>query len=340
MKPVFSDFMPQGSEIPSIQKQIEENRLVHAVLITGQTGTGKRTLANLIAASLLCHSGSNKPCGCCNSCLMVSHSEHPDLIVVDKDIAPNGEIRKNKSSIPIDDIRAVIHLTSTYPFEGGNRVVIIRNAEDMTVQAQNCLLKILEEPPGNTFFILLSAHDDQLLSTVRSRCRTVRLKPWDADYIEKILVAEGTDPKKAHDSALASHGSIGYAFKLSSDDDYWKSRQEIIDSFLGISDRSQILSVSAKWKDRKQDADLIFSILEDCIQNMIYIRINNSFTNSIDNFPKEWLLFSREAAYERFTFLLDRVRDARMQNAFNVNFQAIIEQLLLAFIGEVEVWRK
>ena len=102
--------------------------------------------------------------------------------------------------------------------------------------------------------------------------------------------------------------------------------------------RSDVLSVSTRWKDRKSDADILFGILEDNVRQLFRNHVSPGKSGDLSEFPEEWKRFAAEADISRFTGLTDRIREARKQIAFNVNFQAVIEQLLLAFIGESDLW--
>lgn len=336
INPTFYDFLPQGEEIQNLQTQIRNNRMSHALLITGENGTGKKTLARLIAATLLCSDDGNQPCGTCSNCIRVYDNEHPDMICIEKGIPLCADAKKSKNSIPIDDIREMIRLSSAYPFEGGNRVVLIFNAEDMTIQAQNSLLKILEEPPINTYFVLTSDHPEQLLVTIKSRCRFLKMKPWEEQAIIRILSEKGINKEKAQLAAYSCNGSIGYAIELADDENYWKLRNEIITSFFGTQERSNIMSVSSQWKENKSDADLLFNILEENIQIMLEYRITKRKDNRLQHFSSKWRSFAATADIERFIYLLSRVSESRKQCGFNVSIQAIVEQLLLSFMGEVQ----
>jgi len=338
-KPSFQDFLPQGEEIQALQAQINSGRMVHALLITGESGTGKRTLARLLAAALLCHDKGNKPCGRCSGCLRAFDDEHPDLIRIEKGFPLTNDTRKSRATIPIDDIREMIRMSSAYPLEGGNRVILIANAEDMTPQAQNCLLKILEEPPANNYFILTSGHPEQLLVTVRSRCRFLKMKPWDERQIARILTEDGIDKEKALLAAGSCRGSIGYAKQLAADENYWKTREDIIASFFGTGERSQILAISTRWKDNKAEAERLFDIIEECVRSMLDCRLRTQAEQADHRFgglSADWRRFAAEADYEQFIRLLNSVSKARKQYEFNVSIQAIVEQLLLSFIGEIK----
>ena len=334
----FDNFLQQGDEISTVREQIREKRLVHALLIQGEPGIGKKTLARLISSALMCKSDREIPCGICSGCRLALSGEHPDIIMIEKGKPLSAETAKGRSTIPVDDIREMIRICSQYPFEGGNRTVIISDAENMTVQAQNCLLKILEEPPRDTYFLLTSAHPDQLLTTVRSRCRPVKLVPWDTAYIIRILKEAGMDDEKARKTASVSSGSIGNALRLISDDEYWKIRETVMESFFRNTKRSEILRISTGWKDKKNDSDVMFCILEESVHRLALHRFNSSDQDDISEFPDSWQRFAAEAAPERFAGLNDRIIEARKQVAFNVNYQAVIERLLLAFIGEQDLW--
>ena len=333
--PTFRDFLPQGEEIQNLQTRIENGRMVHALLITGEEGTGKRTLSQVVAAAILCHDAAKRPCGICSSCNRVYSNEHPDLITIEKGCPLTGDARRSKASIPIEDIREMIRRSSAYPLEGGNRVVLIKNAEDMTPQAQNCLLKILEEPPPNTYFVLTSGHPDSILVTVRSRCRFLKMKPWKEEYVFSVLQESGVDAAKARIAARSCHGSIGYARKLTTDENYWKMRENILSSFFSSPERSTIVSVSSLWKENKEETGKLFDILEECVRTMLRCRFIRKDDEALKGFSEKWQTFAENADYERFLFLLDRISEARKRDEYNVSIQAIIDQLLLSFMGEI-----
>ncbi len=331
----WNDFLPQGEEITSLRKQIDEGKMVHALLVSGETGLGKKSFARLTARTLLCSSKEGKPCGRCNGCLMAQKEEHPDMIILSRGRSLTGVTAKNKAAIPVGEIREMIRLASVWSFEGGNRIIIIDQAEDMNPQAQNCLLKILEEPPANTYFILTSDHQDQLLTTVRSRCRLLKMKPWNDDYIRDVLVRQGIDQEKAAIVSRIVHGSVGNALRLAADSEYWANRAEIIRSFFNIGERSEILRISGQWKERKTDSEMLFNTLDDVVRGMLAYRLNPGDKASVADLPDAWITFAKKAGFDKFSQLLDRIAESRKQCSFNVNFQAVFEQLLLSFIGMI-----
>lgn len=140
----FRDFAGQTALIEKLATDFQSGQFVHAYLFAGPEGVGKRTLARLCLMTLYCTSGE-KPCGQCDGCRRVLQGNHSDVHI----LAPQG------NSISIAQIRDLIETIQMRPFEGGHKAVVIESAQRMTVQAQNCLLKTLETPPGDTVFFLL-----------------------------------------------------------------------------------------------------------------------------------------------------------------------------------------
>ena len=139
-------------------RSVKAGRIAHAYLIVGGRGTGKRTLARLVAQSLFCMAGE-KPCDICPACKRFLAGSHPDA----RTVAPKGK------SIGVDEVRQLIDWLSVKPYEGGYRSVIVEDADRMTLSAQNAFLKTLEEPGDRTVFFLLAESLNALVPTVRSR---------------------------------------------------------------------------------------------------------------------------------------------------------------------------
>lgn len=193
----------------TLAAQISSGEVPHAWLLLGPAGSGKRPSSLALAAALECTEEPFKGCGRCSSCLRVMRRRFPDV----HHIVPEGPL------IPVDTIREqVIPEASRSPFEGRYKVFIIEEADRMNDPAQNALLKTLEEPQPDTVFVLISDREEEVLETIRSRCRVVRMEPVDEQTIVDLLVKEGASLEAALLSARLSEGDLERARRFSFDD--------------------------------------------------------------------------------------------------------------------------
>ena len=329
----LKDFAPQGESVASLSRQIAEGRLTHALLISGESGLGKWTLARTLAAALLCtgQEGDLLPCGKCKSCAEMAAGTHPDLIVLQKGepLVPTD----TKTVIPVSDVQEMIRRVSLRGFQGNRRVVLIRQAEDLNIPAQNKMLKTLEEPPEGVYFFLTCTQSDRLLPTIVSRCRPVKLHPWSEADLLRILEEKGVPKEKAAIAAREAEGSVGKAVSVSQDEQYWAFRGEVIQDILGCTKRSGIYQVSARWKDRKDDAENLFNVLSQVFSRM------TRFALAVDQSPREdpdwpevWARFARQAQTENLIRCSGAVNLARKRLQNNVQFQTVLEQLILSLM--------
>ena len=334
----MADFLEQGNEIRYLQEQIRENHLPHALLITGEEGTGKKALATLISAALLCKEGEGQPCMRCHGCLQALEHAHADQIVIRKGVALSPEMKDGRATIPVEDIREMIRICGMTPLEGGNRVVLIKGAEDMTVQAQNALLKTLEEPPDRTWFLLVSSRPESLLRTIISRCHQIRLHPISDSAMRKKLREAGISEETADSVIGMADGCIGKALQMAQQEDFTAFVQDVTNVFFRSRKRSEILSRSNEWKNRKGEADLLFTVLESMIHRMMQARFGKEDPGLQRILPENWMRFLREAEPEAFSRLYDAVQLGRREIQFSVNFQTVFEQTLFCFMGEGNQW--
>ena len=338
MAPDLQAFAARNEDVRLLCEQIQSDQLVHAYLISGEPGYGKRTLAGLIAAALLCSSEGGRPCGQCKNCRMALRLEHPDLTVIRNGVPITPDGKKDRATIPVDDIREMIRICGEGTLMGNVRAVLVFDAEKMTIQAQNCLLKTLEEPPERTYIFLVTDHPDALLTTVISRCRPIRLRAWEDEYIVDVLKDLGIAPERAAEAVQCASGSIGKAISISSDESYWTVRKEVMNAFFESKARSDILRNSNAWKDRRDDGGRILDILESLLHMLIRVRMGQASDVILAGFPDNWRKFARHADYERISALSESIAEARKQLTYSVNFQAVIEQIMFLFAGEGNLW--
>ena len=202
----FSPLLGNRRIKDNLSGAISKGRISHFYLISGPEGSGKHSLARLLAAAILCQ-GSNKPCLTCHPCRKVMNGLHPDFITVDD---------PEKKTVPVELIRQARSDIYIQPSEGSHKIYLFPRAQDMGIPSQNALLKVLEEPPSYGVFILLTDNPERLLPTVRSRCTELALQPLSEDILRPALVQEfpSADPQAITAAISRSGGYLGQAKAL------------------------------------------------------------------------------------------------------------------------------
>lgn len=185
---------------------ISANRIPHALLISGEKGTGRHTVCKYIVNAAVC-TGDNPPCGKCRECNIFLHNNHPDVIT----IMPEND-KKNISVAQIRDMRSSAFIKPHMP---GKKVFIIDFADTMNEQSQNALLKVLEEPPKNVIFILIAENASALLDTINSRCVKLELTvPSEENALEYLSAVTSYDKDDILNAVKAANSNIGAAIEL------------------------------------------------------------------------------------------------------------------------------
>ncbi len=188
----------------ALQNALATGRVVGALLVCGPEGSGRRTLVRELAKALNCKGPADAPlpCGACGPCGRIERGTAGDYVVVE----PDGQ------SIGIAQVQALLEEMSLAPVErGGTRVFVVAPAGTLTEEAQNALLKGLEEPPARSVVVLVATREDELLPTIASRCRVVRLDELSSDHVVAVLARAGIDPAEAAERARWCAGSPGRA---------------------------------------------------------------------------------------------------------------------------------
>ncbi len=335
--PVLKDFAGQGALYDGLMRTLAEGTFVHAYLISGMEGVGKRTLARLLAAYLLC-TGGKKPCGACPACIQVRENSHPDVMTVTPGRPLSPDVKAGLVGIPVDEIRYVISQVGQHTFVGGRRVVIIEHAHKMNPPAQNALLKTLEEPLPDTIFLLLTDAPELLLPTIVSRCRALKLHPWPDEVILHALKQRSIDDAMARQALHVSGGSIGRAISVAADERYWQRRRDVMADFFGLTGRSDILRISSAWKDRKDESDALLDDVEDMLRTLLLVRHHQQSDSLLEAYPEPWQQLARKGDTSAFVSLMDAVSEARRLRANQVTWQAVVEKLLLRLMEEKSKW--
>lgn len=206
----FGSFYGNDSLKQRLSATVAGGKLPHSFLLCGPEGSGKHTLATLIAAAFQCTGSGEKPCGHCTACKKVFAGIHPDVITIDD---------PSKKSVSVRLVRGLQAEIIVAPNEGSRKIYLLPRAQDMTDEAQNALLKIMEEPPSYGVFLLLTTNPDAQLPTIRSRAVELSLAPLPGKEIVRLLQEQFPDqPTDAYRSAvLRSGGYLGQAMELMKD---------------------------------------------------------------------------------------------------------------------------
>lgn len=243
-----------------IANQLARGEIAHAWLLVGPAGSGKEPTALALAAALNCRVETMVGCGECSSCLRIVRRRHPDV----HHIASEGPI------IPVDVVReTIIPEANRTPFEGAYQVFVIEEADRMNPAAQNALLKTLEEPQPHTVFVLISDRAEELLETVRSRCRVIRLEPVAEERIVDLLHQEGASHELALLAARVSEGDLEKARGIAFDEDAAQRRRawlelprrltsytDALDAAIEILDESRAAAKARQVQQREEVKEL------------------------------------------------------------------------------------
>ena len=247
--------------VRNLQSQMRSGRIVHAYLFAGEAGMGKSTLAGICARALVCE-GENAPCDECGPCRRALTGNHPDIETITPGWGTGKKGDKRPKSISVDDVRALTDFLARRPYEARRNIALIPQAQLMTPQAQNALLKTLETPPGQSVIFLMCDNVRAMLPTIISRCRVVHFQPLDGEAVRAYLLDRGVQPDRAHLLAGLSGGSIGRALDMDNNDEYGAVRAAALDAIDGLRGKEDIAAFTYKLRDMREHSDWVLDSLE------------------------------------------------------------------------------
>ena len=321
----FNNVIGHEEIIRHLQNAIKTGKISHSYISAGEPGSGKRLLAGIYAMTLQCEAGGENACGKCESCKRAIGKNHPDIIMV-KHEKPN--------TISIDEIREqVVNDVDIKPYSSPHKIYIIPDAEIMTPQAQNALLKTIEEPPEYAVIMLLTSNIDGLLPTIRSRCVRLDLKVVDDGLVKKYLMEHLHIPDyQAEIDASFAHGSIGKAKEAATSQEFADITQKAL-KILKYADSMEVYELTEAIKNlssEKQNINDYLDIFQFWFRDVLMFKA----TREIDNLVfKQEINYIREQAsqrsYENLEKILEALDKTKVRLRANVNTELALELLFL-----------
>lgn len=321
----FSDIIGNDKVIEHLQNAIELNKVSHAYILNGDRGCGKKTIASVFAKTLQCREGGRVPCGKCTSCMQSDSGNQPDIKWV---------THEKPGVVGVEDVRQqLVGDMQIKPYSSKYKIYIIDEAEKMNIQAQNAILKTIEEPPAYGIIILLTTNADLFLPTILSRCIRLDIKPVNTGLVEKYLADNcGVSTYKAHFAANFAQGNIGKAEKIATSPDFEQLKDTMLHLVKYIDDMtfSEMMSGVKEVSQYKLSIEDFLDMVALWFRDVLLFK-STSDTNLII-FRDEINYISKFAAlgsYEGLERILEALDKAKDRLRANVNFDLTIELLLL-----------
>ena len=321
----FKDIIGQQQIKEHLHNALSTGKVSHAYIINGEKASGKEFIARIFAQTLQCEQGGEEPCNECRSCKQAVTNNQPDIIRV---------MHEKPGTISVDDIRTQVNNDiAIKPYSSKYKVYIINEAEKMTVQAQNALLKTLEEPPAYAVIILLVSNINALLQTILSRCVVLNMKPVEDEQVRSYLMKELQVPDyKAEVCVAFARGNIGKAKALASSEDFDNVKAEALSLLKYIQDIEiqEIVAAIKKINEYKLEISDYLDIIAVWYRDVLLYKATGDLNHLI--FREEMGTIRKVASrssYEGIEKVIRALETAKKRLDANVNFDLVMELLML-----------
>lgn len=321
----FLDIIGHNQIVDHLKTAIRMGKVSHAYILNGESNSGKMMLAEAFAMALQCEEGKDEPCMNCRSCHQAAEHNQPDIIYV---------THEKPNVISVDDIRHQLNNDIVIkPYSSKYKIYIVDEAEKMNTQAQNALLKTIEEPPAYGVILLLTTNADAFLPTILSRCITLNLKSVNEDLIKKYLMRKYQIPDYQADVCAAfAQGNVGKAIQLASSGEFNELKASAISLVKKLEDMDlyELNGCIKQISEYKSKIGEYFDLLTLWFRDVLYMKATNDVNNLI--FKDEVYDIKKQAArrsYLGLDTILKALEQSRVRLNANVNFDLVIELLLL-----------
>lgn len=321
----FEDIIGQEQIKEHLQNALSTGKVSHAYIINGEKFAGKEFIAKVFAMALQCQAGEVNPCQECHACKQALSDNQPDIIKV---------THEKPNAISVDDIRAQINNdVAIKPYSSPYKIYIMNEAEKMTVQAQNAILKTLEEPPEYAVILLLTSNVNSLLPTILSRCVVLNMKPVSDSLVRKYLMEQMQIPDyKAEVCVAFARGNIGKARLLASSEDFENVKGEAVSLLKYIQDMElhEIIAAIKKINDYKLEINDYLDIIAIWYRDVLLFKATNDVNHLVFREEIQTLRnIARRSSYEGIESVIEALQKAKKRLDANVNFELTMELLML-----------
>lgn len=321
----FTQIIGHEDIIKHLQNAIRAKMISHAYIFHGEEGMGKKSLALTFAKTLQCIEKGVQPCNCCKSCIQADSGNQPDILWISHE----------KNSIGVDDIRKQINGDiQVKPYQSPYKIYIIDDGDKMTENAQNALLKTIEEPPEYAIILLLARSLQSLLPTILSRCIILDLKPIELQLIKEHLMNKLQIPDYVAELAAGfSGGNVGKAIKYASSEDFERKKEDIF-HILRYIDDMKLHEIIAGIKTISDDKASIYDYIDIIMlwfRDVLMLKATND--PNLLLFKDEYQTIKKQASirsYDEIENIINSMEEAKNKLYANVNFDITIELMLLS----------
>ena len=333
----FGELYGNDSVKVRLGKAIENGTLPHAFLFVGQSGSGKKTLASLLAMALNCEKKDDRtsplPCGTCNTCRRIREGNFTDIARLKRS--------DGKATVGVDEVRLFREDMFLSPTESSCKVYVIEDAECLTPNAQNALLTVLEEPPTNVAILLLATEGDKILTTIKSRAQLVSMQRFDASALKRYLVGKNerasllsrTDEEALDGILMSADGRIGQALALLSEKDAKESQAEretataVIDALLPGKSYAELYSAISRLPSQRTEFREALELIMTALRDLTLIKFDETAPLLFYVSRDEAKRIAGELSAKKLLTVYDLVKDALDDAGRNVGVSAISADL-------------
>ncbi len=323
----FKDVVGHKNIIQYIGNAVTSGAISHAYILNGERGSGKKLLANLFAMSLQCQNRDEDgdACGKCQSCKQAVSGNQPDIIRV---------THEKPTTISVDDIREQVNNDiQIKPYSSPYKIYIIAEADMMSVQAQNALLKTIEEPPEYAVIILLTENAETLLPTIRSRCVMLKLRNIKDQLVKKYLMEQMEIPDYKADVCVAfAQGNMGKAIALATSEYFNEIKEEAVHLLRNIDDMQveELMGAVKKCSAYKMNISDYMDVIAIWYRDVLIYKATKNVDRVVFSDQMRYIKdCAKKSSYEGIENILEGLEKAKARLKANVNFELTMELLLL-----------